>query len=239
MSLRVRPRSRRKKSISAISVDTLGEKLKLAAKIHVEDHVESEVTVEDMIERCRESRIQRVTIRATARKLLYQSLADALTLTGLAMGLPTVRKQIKTAARAAEIPQTKATPIALLVVKLCLGGANATASQRAQAINGALLKKLSGEDLPKRLKTEGIARLAAFYRAAERRANAANCNAANASVPKSDPPIVPVEFGFTDRALKLFEEAVRKDAYDIDLSARRGDNGGWLIERVRVYPNRK
>jgi len=228
-----------KEDSATISIDDLDKKLWKAAKIYTNYQYRPEPDVQVLIKRCQKNCVERKELKGTARKLLYQSMGDVLTLTGMAIRFPAVLKQIEEAAKAAGIPQTKGTPTALLVVRLCIGGTDATASQQAQAINGALLKGITGEELPKRLPKQGIAKLAEFYRAEERKDKAANGNVAKASKPKPKPDALPIKIGFTNQALRQLERAERRGIYHLEMSGRRAANGDLEISCVRLLRGRK
>jgi hypothetical protein len=164
------------------------------------------------------------------RKLLYATMGDAMELLGLAMTSKEVRAQIRKAAKEANIAETKGTPMALLVAKLCIGADEATASQQAQALNGALLKNIAPDELPTHLETEGIAKLAAYFRQEQGGGSGGNGNGGAQPASRRAMP----KFDFSERGLKNFRKAEHQGALEITMTASKADAGGWLVERVKI-----
>jgi hypothetical protein len=169
-------------------------------------------------------------LREKSRKLLYGAMGDAMELLCLAMTSKEVRAQIREAAKEAEIAETKGTPMALLLAKLCIGADEAAASQQAQALNGALLKQIAPDKLRDHLETEGIAKLAAYFRQEQGGGSGGSGGAEAASrreMPKLD---------FSDRGLRNFLKAEDQGALAITMTASRADAdaGGWVVERVTI-----
>jgi hypothetical protein len=155
-------------------------------------------------------------------------MGDAMELLCLAMTTKEVRTQIREAAKEADIAETKGTPMALLVTKLCIGADEAAASQQAQALNGALLKNIAPDELPTHLETEGIAKLAAYFRQEQGGGSGGNGGAQPAS--RSAMP----KFDFSERGLKNFRKAEDQGALEITMTASKADADGWLVERVKI-----
>jgi hypothetical protein len=152
-------------------------------------------------------------------------MGNALELLCLAMTSKAIRAQIRAAAKEADIPETKGTSMALLVAKLCIGADEAAASQQAQALNGALLKKIAPDELPTHLEGEGIAKLAACFRKEQGNVDGVAKSASRVATPK---------FDFSDRALKKLQKAEDQGALGIEMTASRADEGGWRVERVTI-----
>jgi hypothetical protein len=175
-----------------------------------------------------ETRRRIQALHEKSRKLLYATMGDAMELLCLAMTTKEVRTQIREAAKEADIAETKGTPMALLVTKLCIGADEAAASQQAQALNGALLKNIAPDELPTHLETEGIAKLAAYFRQEQGGGSGGNGGAQPVSrraMPK---------FDFSERGLKNFRKAEDQGALEITMTASKADAGGWLVERIKI-----
>jgi hypothetical protein len=164
------------------------------------------------------------------RKALYSAMRDALELLCLAVTRREIRAQVRIAAKEADIPETKGTPMALLVAKLCIGAEEATASQQAQALNGALLKEISPDEFAAHLKGEGIAKLAAYFR--EQRGGGNDRSGGGSSQPAT--PIAVPMFDFSDLALRKLRKAEDEGALEITMAASRTDDGGWLVDTVKI-----
>lgn len=147
----------------------------------------------------------------------------------LAMASKEVRAQIREAAKEADIAETKGTPMALLLAKLCIGADEAAASQQAQALNGALLKKIASDELPNHLEGEGIAKLAAYFRQQQ------GGGSGNGGAEAASRPAMP-KLDFSDRGLRNFLKAEDRGALAITMTASRADAdaGGWVVERVTI-----
>lgn len=114
---------------------------------------------------CKEAQAQLAKLERSRDRGLYLSVQKQYQMLCAAHANREVMEAIKDAALGADIPITQATSIALLIVKLFSSETlePATASQRAQAMRGAALKKIKPHELAKHLKTEGIAKLAKHF----------------------------------------------------------------------------
>lgn len=114
---------------------------------------------------CQEAQAQLAKLERSRERGLYLSMQKHYQMLCAAHAHPDVMEAIMDAAVGAGIPITQATSIALLIVKLNSGNTlePATASQRAQAMRGAAMKKIKPHELAKHLKTEGIAKLAKHF----------------------------------------------------------------------------
>jgi hypothetical protein len=114
---------------------------------------------------CQEAQAQLAKLERSRDRGLYLSVQKQYQLLCAAYAHPDVMEAIMDAAVGASIRITQATSIALLIVKLYSGNTlePATASQRAQAMRGAAMKKIKPHELAKHLKKEGIAKLAKHF----------------------------------------------------------------------------
>ncbi len=181
-----------------------------------------------------ETRRRIQALHEKSRKLLYATMGDAMELLCLAMPSKQVRAKIREAAKEADIAETKGTPMALLVAKLCIGADEAAASQQAQALNGALLKNIAPDELPTHLETEGIAKLAAYFRQEQGGGSGGNGNGnGNGGAQPASRRAMP-KFDFSERGLKNFRKAEDQGALEITMTASKADASGWLVERVKI-----
>jgi hypothetical protein len=183
-----------------------------------------------LIEAASEHRRNIKAVEKKKRKALYAAMRDGYELLCLALTSNQIRVEIRKAAKEANIPETKGTPMALLIAKLCIGAEEATASQQAQALNGALVKKIDPDEFPAHLESDGIARLATHFR--RQRAGGNGPNRSGGSRPAS--PSAQREFDFSARALRKLQKAEDEGAPDITMAAYRTDDGVWYVDTVKI-----
>jgi hypothetical protein len=189
-------------------------------------------SVQELIKQCRTTARFASQLEAHSRTLLYDELSITLQIFGLATTSTSVKKQVQNEARRVGIPRTNATPLALLLVKLCIGSDEAAASQQAQALNGALLKNIAPADLPDYLKQEGgITELASFFKT-EREIHDRDNGKARRS--KQSRPTVP-KLKLTGKVRASLRQAELKGITKVRMWARH-TNQGWLIETVQTQP---
>src|SRR5271155_3078588 len=135
-------RDRVGESLSAIP-DALKVNLTAAALEQSKLQEHKDERAQALIKEAAKTRRRIKAVEQKSRTLLYAGMGNAQELLCLGLASKSIRAQIRAAAKEADIPETKGTPLALLVAKLCIGAEEAAASQQAQALNGALLKKIA------------------------------------------------------------------------------------------------
>jgi hypothetical protein len=185
-------------------------------------------SLQDLIKECRTKARLSGHLDVLSQKLRYEDMAIALQILGRAIIEESVRKEIRDEAKRAGIPETTATPIALLISKLCMRSNVAAASQQAQALNGALLKNIAPADFSEYLKHQGgITKLAKFFR------KTAKGNGVNTddSVSAKRPHHSFRRFKFTHAAATLLTKAELDGLTEIRMLATR-EGQSWLVETI-------